>query len=64
LKILTDVPLKDILDAGLPLLQEAISRMRSGNVYIKPGFDGEYGKIKIFGLSPKESQASPGPVRH
>jgi PHP family Zn ribbon phosphoesterase len=22
--------------------------MRSGNVHISPGFDGEYGKIKIF----------------
>jgi uncharacterized protein (TIGR00375 family) len=46
--ILMDVPLKDIGDAGSPILQEAISRMRAGSLYIKPGFDGEYGKIKIF----------------
>jgi PHP family Zn ribbon phosphoesterase len=29
-------------------LKEAISRVRSGNVHIAPGYDGEYGKIKIF----------------
>jgi len=45
-KILMDTPIEEIM--GSPLLREAISRMRSGNVYIKPGFDGEYGKIKIF----------------
>ncbi len=47
-KILMDVPLNDIEQAGSPLLREAISRMRIGNVHIAPGFDGEYGKIKIF----------------
>ncbi|HVO67723.1 MAG TPA: endonuclease Q family protein [Syntrophales bacterium] len=52
-KILMDVPLKDISDAGSHTLQEAISRVRAGHVHIKPGFDGEYGKIKIFGSSPE-----------
>jgi uncharacterized protein (TIGR00375 family) len=47
-KILLDVSLDDIGRAGTPLLQEAISRMRSGNVYIAPGYDGEFGKVKIF----------------
>ncbi len=47
-KILTDVPLDDIERAGSPILREAISRVRSGNVHIAPGYDGEYGKIKIF----------------
>jgi PHP family Zn ribbon phosphoesterase len=47
-KILMDVPLKDIGHASSALMKEAISRMRSGNVHIAPGFDGEYGKIKIF----------------
>jgi PHP family Zn ribbon phosphoesterase len=22
--------------------------MRSGNIYVVPGYDGEYGKVKIF----------------
>ncbi|MDI6800766.1 MAG: endonuclease Q family protein [Thermodesulfovibrionales bacterium] len=47
-KILMDVPLSDIERAGSPLIREAISRMRKGDVHIVPGYDGEYGKIKIF----------------
>jgi PHP family Zn ribbon phosphoesterase len=47
-KILMDVPLKDIGYASSALMKEAIFRMREGNVHIAPGFDGEYGKIKIF----------------
>lgn len=46
--ILMETPLDDIERAGTPLLREAISRMRSGRVNIIPGFDGEYGKVKIF----------------
>ncbi len=48
LKILMDIPLNDIERASSPIIREAIARMRSGNVQISPGFDGEYGKIKIF----------------
>jgi uncharacterized protein (TIGR00375 family) len=48
-KILLDVPLDEIERAsGAPLIREAIARMRAGNVHIKPGYDGEYGKVKIF----------------
>ncbi|MCL4457328.1 MAG: endonuclease Q family protein [Nitrospirae bacterium] len=47
-KILMDVPLKDIGHASSALMKEAISRMREGKVHIAPGYDGEYGKIKIF----------------
>lgn len=47
-KILMDVPLDDIEKAGSPILREAISMMRSGNVHIAPGYDGEFGKVKIF----------------
>ena len=46
--ILMDVPLDDIERAGSLLLREAISRVRAGNVHIAPGYDGEYGKVKIF----------------
>ncbi len=48
LRILIDLPLDDFEHAGAPLLKDAISRMRSGNVHVAPGFDGEYGKITIF----------------
>ncbi len=46
--ILMDVSLDDIEHAGSPLLREAISHVRSGNIFIAPGYDGEYGKVKIF----------------
>lgn len=46
--ILMEAPLRDIAEAGSSLLGEAISRMRAGDVRIEPGFDGEYGKVKIF----------------
>jgi uncharacterized protein (TIGR00375 family) len=47
-KILMDIPLNDIERVGAPLIREAVARMRSGKVHIAPGFDGEYGKIRIF----------------
>ena len=47
-RILMDVPLEDIEKASSSLIREAISRVRTGNVHIVPGFDGEYGKIRIF----------------
>ena len=47
-KILLDVPLDDIERAGTALIREAVSRMRAGNVHIAPGYDGEFGKVKIF----------------
>jgi uncharacterized protein (TIGR00375 family) len=47
-RILLDTPLGDIERAASPRLREAIERMRSGNVNITPGFDGEYGRVRIF----------------
>ena len=46
--ILMDCPVGDIEEAGTPEIAEAVSRTRKGEVHIEPGFDGEYGKIKIF----------------
>jgi len=48
LRILMDSSLSDIASVGSTMLSAAISRVRSGNVHIDPGFDGEYGKIRIF----------------
>jgi PHP family Zn ribbon phosphoesterase len=46
--ILMDAPLDDIEQAGSPLIREAIARVRAGNVHIAPGYDGEFGTIRIF----------------
>lgn len=46
--ILKDAPIAAISSVS-PMIGEAISRMREGKVIVKPGYDGEYGIIKIFG---------------
>ena len=48
LHILRQVVPEDIDALGIPLLGEAIRRMRSGELNIKAGFDGEFGRIRIF----------------
>ena len=47
-RILMDTPPEEIEKAGGPVLREAVEKMRSGSVRIIPGFDGEFGKIRIF----------------
>ncbi len=47
--VLLEAPLEEIERAsGSPVIREAIARMRSGNLHIAPGYDGEYGRVKVF----------------
>lgn len=46
--LLKDAPPEDLRRVGLPLLEEAIRRMRAGEVIRDPGYDGEYGVIRLF----------------
>ncbi len=46
--ILETVPIEDIARAEPPLLAEAVSRLRAGKVIREPGYDGEYGVIRLF----------------
>jgi len=48
LSILQEVPVEDIAHAGSSLLAEAITRLRAGQVIRDPGYDGEYGVIRLF----------------
>ncbi|MBU4258876.1 MAG: UvrD-helicase domain-containing protein [Proteobacteria bacterium] len=54
LEILHNFSIKDIEKAGIPLLGEAVNRMRKKQVTIFPGYDGEYGKVKVFRQGEKE----------
>jgi DNA helicase II / ATP-dependent DNA helicase PcrA len=48
LAILQATPVEDIARAGSALLGEAITRLRAGKVIRDPGYDGEYGVIRLF----------------
>jgi DNA helicase-2/ATP-dependent DNA helicase PcrA len=57
LDILERVPVEEIAKLAPPLVAEAITRVRRGDVVWQPGYDGEYGTIQIF--SPEELRSSP-----
>ena len=49
LAILNDLPLEEIQSlSNSSLVPEAIARMRKGDVIREAGYDGEYGRIKLF----------------
>lgn len=58
ISILREFSLAEISRASTELIAEGIGRMRQGKVEIAPGYDGEYGVIKVFTeqkrLEPKE----------
>lgn len=46
--VLREAPLEDIRRAAGSLTAEGIRRIREGKVSLSPGFDGEYGTVKLF----------------
>lgn len=48
LHILINAPIAAIKQIALPAVAEGIKRVREGKLTIEPGYDGEYGKIRIF----------------
>ncbi len=56
--ILMKTPLEDIESAGSRKLREAVAKMRAGDVYIVPGYDGVFGKIRLFGKIESASRGS------
>jgi len=54
LEILVKKSVEQIDTANVPLLAEAIMKMRSGDINIDPGYDGEFGKVNLFSHQEKE----------
>jgi uncharacterized protein (TIGR00375 family) len=48
LDLLLDAPVEDIARSNGSLLAEAIRRMREGKINPQPGFDGQFGVIRLF----------------
>jgi uncharacterized protein (TIGR00375 family) len=48
MEILRTIPLEEIQSQSNALLAEGFRRVRAGEIKIRPGFDGEYGKVKLF----------------
>jgi len=48
LKILMQIKPEEIANIGGEKIAEGIIRVRLGNIYIRPGFDGEFGKVKVW----------------
>ena len=48
MNILLDMPIEEIKIITRPEIAEGIRRVREGELHIEPGFDGQYGVIRIF----------------
>jgi DNA helicase-2/ATP-dependent DNA helicase PcrA len=55
--ILREAPYDELERLGGPLLSEAISRMRKGQVVLEGGYDGEFGVVRIFSEQEREKAA-------
>jgi len=55
LTILIDTPQKDLEEVVSSEIAEGICRVREGRVMLEPGYDGVYGKIRIFDEKEKVS---------
>jgi DNA helicase-2/ATP-dependent DNA helicase PcrA len=59
-KVLLDISRQDLESATLPEIAEGIIRVREGKVNIEPGYDGVYGKIRIFSKGEQKSLSRQG----
>lgn len=48
LDILCETPIAALHRSSIPLLGEAIRRVREKSIHIEPGYDGEFGRIRLF----------------
>jgi len=58
--VLINVPRSELETTTLPEIAEGIIRAREGKVFIEPGYDGVYGKIRIFQRGEQKSKIRQG----
>jgi len=46
--VLLDTPEETLRSATTPKIAEGLLRMRQGRVVVEPGYDGEFGKVRLF----------------
>jgi len=59
-KVLLSAPKAEITALSTPDIAEGIERVRQGMVHIQPGYDGEFGKISIFGENEERPKTKGG----
>ncbi|MCL1887539.1 MAG: UvrD-helicase domain-containing protein, partial [Kiritimatiellaeota bacterium] len=61
MEVLLDAPLDDIArHSKVPLLDEALRRMREGRVFRSGGYDGVYGEIRVFAKGERDALLGAG----
>jgi len=58
--VLLNAKREDLEKVTLPEIAEGIIRVREGKVFIEPGFDGVYGKIRIFSKGEQKALSKQG----
>ena len=58
--VLIDVPRQELEAVTLPEIAEGIIRVREKKVFIEPGYDGVYGKIRIFSKGEQKTLSRQG----
>lgn len=61
--ILLDMDVAEIARLAGEKVATAVSKVRSGDIGITPGFDGEFGKIRIFGKADEPRRTGPAQIR-
>jgi len=60
LEVLLEISQKELQSSTLPEISEGIIRVREGKVFTEPGYDGVYGKIRIFSKGEQKTLSQQG----